>query len=343
MASAGSTPFADEAHWLERLPEAVLVVENGAVAYANCAARNLFDPAQQRELTGEPASRLLPEAAQAERLDGRRFPVALSSESTTFESRSAILHVVRDTEYEQALEQRLESKRRRVLALSGRIINVQEHERRHIARELHDEIGQCLSAIRVQFAKLQRRVEQPETLALINSAASLTESTLGRVRSLALLLHPPQLETLGLVAALRWHLTEQKRLYGLHIHFNSGPVQEPVPPDVAIAAYRILQEALSNALRHGKAAEVTVALGTVEDALTLTIMDDGVGFNPDMLDSVPEPRLTLGLLSMTERARLLGGELSIISAPGKGTRIAAVLPLKAAHPLHDQASSDPGR
>lgn len=343
MAAARPTHIADEARWLEQLPEAVLVVEDGVVVCANGAARQLFDPTQRRDLAGQPAARLLDDAALAQRLDGSRFPMSLSSEPTTFEGRSALLHLVRDIEYEQALQQRLESKRRRLLALSGRLINFQEHERRHIARELHDEIGQCLSAIRVQFAKLQRRTDQPEALALINSAASLTESTLGRVRSLALLLHPPQLATLGLVAALRWHLEEQKRLYGLQIHFNSGPVQEPVQPDIAIAVYRIVQEALSNALRHGGAGQVSVALGTAGDALTMSVTDDGVGFNPDSLDNRPQARLTLGLLSMTERARLLGGELTIDSAPGKGTRIAARLPLRAARDGHDEASSNPGR
>lgn len=336
MSTAGPSHPDDEAHWLAQLPQAVLVVEGGRIAYANAAARALFDPAAGRDLAGERAGRLLPETGQACRLDGSRFPIALLSEPTRFDGRPALLQVVRDIEYEQALEQRLEAKRRRLLALSGRLISFQEHERRHIARELHDEIGQSLSALRVQFAKLRRRVEQqPEVLGLIDSAAGLTESTLGRVRSLALLLHPPQLETLGLVAALRWHLQEQEKLYGLRIRFDAGPVREPVPPDVAIAAYRIVQEALSNALRHGRAAQVTVSLVCARDRLTVLVSDDGVGFNPDSLDAPSPERPTLGLLSMMERARLLGGELTLASAAGKGTRIAAFLPLSKDSDSHE--------
>jgi signal transduction histidine kinase len=343
--STPATAATDEARWLELLPEAVLVARDAAVAYANQAARCLFDPASQRELRGQPVSRLLPDSqaapAQASRLDGSRFSMSLFSAPTTLDGRPAVLHVVRDIEYEQALEHRLETKRRLLLALSGRLINFQEHERRYIARELHDEIGQCLSAIRVQFAKLQRRVEKPEALALIDSAADLTERTLGRVRSLSLLLHPPQLETLGLVAALRWHLGEQQRLHELKIRFESTGVEEPVNPDLAIAVYRIVQEALSNALHHGQAQRVTVALRQAEGHLVVSVNDDGVGFNPESLGQHNAVRPTLGLLSMMERARLLGGTLTIDSAPGRGTRIAARLPFRAASE-HDQASRDPG-
>lgn len=339
----------DEAGWLALLPEAVLVVRDAVVAHANLAARRLFDPWRERELRGEPACHLLPEAGDDEltprrgrRLDGSRFAMALSTVPTTCEGAAAELLVVRDIEPELALQQRLDARQRQLLDLSGRLISFQEHERRHVARELRDEIGQCLSAIRLQFARLLRRVEQPEAVALIDSACGMTERTLGQVRSLSLLLRPPQLETLGLVAALRWHLQQQRRLFGLQIRFESEAVREPVDPDVAIAVYRIVQEALSNTLRHAQAENITVELHGAADGISVTVADDGIGFVPDNMELRTSTGPTLGLLSMRERARLLGGHLIVSSALGMGTHIAARLPYNAA-PKNDKAPSDPGR
>jgi len=322
------TSSTDAAHWLAQLPEAVLVVHAATVAYANPAARRLFDPVLQRDLTGMAAPRLLPADAEDQaprgcRLDGSRFAVAVQSRQTRCGGADAELLLVRDVGDEGGR-----------LALPGRLIGLQDAERRHVARELHDEIGQCLSAIRVQFARLQRRVEQPEALALIDSACRMSEATLGQVRSLSLLLHPPQLATLGLVAALRWHLEQQQNLHGLPISFHGDDLPEPIPPDLAIAVFRIVQEALAHRLRHASAGQLSVELRHCGNALRLAVMDDGVGFSPDGMD--------LGLLGISERARLLGGELSITSAPGMGTHIAARLPLNVAS-LHDQASRDPGR
>lgn len=216
----------------------------------------------------------------------------------------------------------------RLTALSRGLIEVQERERRTIARELHDEIGQCLSAIRVQFAKLQRRVDDDELQALIDSAAAMTERTLGRVRSLSLLLHPPQLDTLGLEAALAWHLDEQRRLHGVAIEFEPRGLQREIHPEVATAAYRIVQESVSNALRHGCAARIVVQARAETHALLLDIRDDGRGFVPATIEEGQAVRPSLGLLGMAERARLLGGDVGVVSTVGMGTSIAALLPWK---------------
>lgn len=334
-----STPAAgrlasEAAEWMDVLPEAVLVSRAGKVAYANRAARRLFGAGPGQGLPGRPLAALIEAAAggakgpaRATRLDGSRFPAAVSAEPVALGGEPAILHLVRSVEHEQALQLRLERKRSALLALSGRLIRLQEQERRHIARELHDEIGQCLSAIRVQFAKLQRRVESPEALALIASAAGMTEDTLGRVRSLSLLLHPPQLDTLGLAAALRWHLEEQQRLHGLKIELTDERSQQPVHADLAIAIYRIVQESVSNVLRHAGASTVAVSLRVEGDSLALEIRDDGRGFDAETQAARMDAEPTLGLLSMRERARLFGGELSVTSSPGRGTRIAAHFPI----------------
>jgi two-component system sensor histidine kinase UhpB len=211
-------------------------------------------------------------------------------------------------------------------SLPGRLLQLQEHERRLIANELHDEIGQCLSAIRVQFALLQRRVDAPQAQALIASAAAMTERTLDSVRCLAMRLHPPQLDTLGLAAALRTHLEEQARLpERARILLDAAPLPEPLPADLALAAYRIVQEAVANALRHAGASRIDVRLGVRGDMLELSVTDDGRGFDATAHDL--QAPTTLGLLGMVERAHHAGGTLRLEAAPGRGTRIAATLPL----------------
>ena len=211
-------------------------------------------------------------------------------------------------------------------ALSRGLIGLQERERRGIARELHDEIGQSLSAIRVQFAKLRRRVEGTELLGLIDAAGALTEQTLGRVRNLSLMLHPPQLETLGLEAALRWHVGQVEKLHGLAVVLDVGPLDRPMDPDLAIAVYRIVQEALNNVVRHARAGQASVAISSDARQLRVDIADDGVGFLLSQVRLKWEESPSMGLIGMQERARLLGGELSVRSQPGQGTRIAASLP-----------------
>jgi signal transduction histidine kinase len=229
-------------------------------------------------------------------------------------------------------------------ALSRRLIDVQEDERRRIARELHDEIRQSLSAIRVQFAKLQRRVDAPEARSLIDSAAAMTKRTLGRVRSLSMLLHPPQIDTLGLEAALRWHIDEQQRIHGVPVQFETGLGPEPAHPDLAIAAYRIVQEAVSNALRHASASRIAVLVRRRGGRLLLDVVDDGRGFSPSAARGRPARRPTLGLLSMVERARLAGGDATITSARGCGTRVAAELPWRRPAPAeHDGNDRSAGR
>lgn len=338
QADLGTAPSAvhEKGLWLDQLPAAVLVSCGGRVRYANAQACALFlAPAPQalhevplRDLLSPPLGEVGPMIAH--RVNGERFHAAVHTCATTLEGQEGAMHCVRDVGYERALEQRLESKHAAVQQLSGRLIEAQERERRHIARELHDEIGQCLSAIRVQFAKLLRSGPSAEARSLIESASGLTERTLGRVRSLSLLLHPPQLETLGLHAALRWHLKEEERLHGWRVHFEEDNPAARVPSDLSIAIYRIVQESLSNERRHGGARTATVRLAARHHVLRLEVTDDGRGFVPD--DNCLSSRPSLGLLGMAERARVLRGELTVTSAPGRGTSICAVFPWQGAQP-----------
>jgi PAS domain S-box-containing protein len=334
---------------LAMLPEPIVISQHERIVYANRAACTLFESGSGSSLLGlSLMDRMAPQCREQAiermrrtavegwrddrfiprtmlRLDGRPLEAMVGISPVQWCNQPAVLHVIRDVGEIIAAQRASELAQRELAALSRSLIEVQERERRSIARELHDEIGQCLSAIRVQFAKLQRRVTDPAKHEMITAASAMTERTLGRVRSLSLLLHPPQLDTLGLEAALQWHIDELSALHDVQVTLDAQGLPKRLHPDLSIAAYRITQESLSNALRHARARRIDVQLRATEDGLRLDIVDDGVGFR---VDQVRERHRTpsLGLVGMTERARLLGGDLTVRSAPGIGTRIAAQLP-----------------
>lgn len=337
---------------LRMLPEAMLISQDGVLVQANRAAVELFGAPDEAALLGRPVLDCLApqyrDAAQHRmhealaqglrdvaflprtmiRLDGVTIEAAEGLSVAHWHDRPAVLHIVRDMGHLLRAQRAAERAGEEMAALSHRLMDAQERERRSIARELHDEIGQCLSAIRVQFAKLQRRSTAPEMNELLGAAGQLTERTLGRVRSLSLMLHPPQLETLGLEAALRWHIGELRQLHDLPMDLLAAALPAQMHPDLAIAAYRIVQESLSNALRHGRPQRVAVHVTGTPSALQVEVVDDGGGFHPERVRQRSTEHPSLGLLGMKERARLLGGEFIVDSLPGAGTRVAAVLPWK---------------
>lgn len=223
-------------------------------------------------------------------------------------------------------ERELQEARMRLQALSNSMLQVQESERRHIARELHDEIGQSLTALKLNLEALQRRLHGHAALPQAINAAALAGQLLDQVRALSLDLRPPQLDDLGLAAALHW-------LVGRH-ELEDGPALALKTPEalprfdalVETACFRIAQEAVTNALRHARPAEIRIALDFDASRLRLSVRDDGLGFDP------AEARLralqggSLGLIGMDERCQLAGGRLDIVSRSGDGTEIIATFP-----------------
>lgn len=202
--------------------------------------------------------------------------------------------------------------------LSGNIMANQEKERSAIARELHDELGQVLTALRMEAVWLQERLKriEPKGAERARSMGSLIDKTIDDVRSLAFRLRPGVLDDLGLVDALELYTTDFEKRTGIPCLFDHSNV--PETGDVlATAAYRIAQEALTNVARHARASHVEVQLVGADGLLTLVVADDGRGFDVDQLDETEG----LGLAGMRERAMLAGGGLDIRSNAGKGTRI----------------------
>jgi signal transduction histidine kinase len=211
----------------------------------------------------------------------------------------------------------------RLQTLSHRLIEVQEVERRHIARELHDEIGQALTSVKINLRTMQR-LNDSSTLAMhLEDSVRVVDRALQQVRSLSFDLRPSLLDDLGLVPALRSLVKRQAQRAGFSASFHAGPVQQRIPPQVEVACFRIVQEALTNVMRHAQTSRVVVELRVEKDGLNLLIHDDGAGFDVKAALQRAARGGSLGVLGMKERAILAGGRLTIESTPGQGTDVRA--------------------
>ncbi len=210
--------------------------------------------------------------------------------------------------------------------LSAQLIRAQEDERRTIARELHDEVGQALTAIKVELALAERRLRPADgSEALLATARSLTETTLHTVRDLSRLLHPAVLDDIGLSAAVDTYVREFRKRYDLPVEFIPT-VTARLPQDAEATAYRIVQEALTNVARHAHATSCRIFLSQAGESIEVVVADDGVGFDPEAQRSGRSER-GLGLLGMQERVARLDGTCIVDSAPGRGTSVTVTLPL----------------
>jgi PAS domain S-box-containing protein len=210
----------------------------------------------------------------------------------------------------------------RLRELSHRLFEVQEQERRRVALELHDEVGQNLTALCLQLDSI--RLGSDDAAGNLEEARRIVRRLTTQVRSMSLELRPSMLDDLGLVPALIWLFDRYKAGQRLRIEFEHAGLSGRFPPAAETACYRIVQEALTNVQRHAGVSRARVRAWLADDHVHLTIEDAGRGFN---VDSARKSGLSAGLSGMQERAALLGGELSIESIPERGTRVAAKLPL----------------
>jgi PAS domain S-box-containing protein len=215
--------------------------------------------------------------------------------------------------------------RRRLRVLSRRLVEAQEAERRRIARELHDEVGQVLTGLKLSLEMADRRAAGGDgTAAPLAEAKGLVNGLMARVRALSLDLRPTMLDDLGLLPALLWQFEQYAARTGVRVDFEHAGLERRFRPEVETAAYRIAQEALTNVARHAGVAEVRVRLWADGTKLGLRVEDRGAGF--DAAEALAG-RVTGGLSGMRERAALLRGKLALESAPGRGTALAVELPL----------------
>jgi|GEM_PF-1419811 signal transduction histidine kinase len=215
----------------------------------------------------------------------------------------------------------------RLQTLSGKLIEAQESERRRLARELHDEIGQTLTAVKINLQTLQHLSSLNEITLPLQDSIGIVEVALQQVRSLSLDLRPSLLDDLGLVVALRWYVNRQTQRTGIIGEFVAKPLQTKLLPNLETTCFRIVQEALTNVARHADAQKVTVELWQEETQLHLVIKDDGIGFDVCAARERATRGESLGLLGMEERVLLVGGQIHIKSMHHHGTEIHACFPV----------------
>ena len=229
-----------------------------------------------------------------------------------------ILHLARDADlryHQVALTQG------KLKELSARLVDAQEQERRAISRELHDEVGQSLSALLMELGNLGAVAPgDAELRSHVESIRKLAESSVNVVRNMALLLRPSMLDDLGLVPALQWQAREISKRTGMAVTVDAETVADDLPEDLKTCIYRVVQEALHNCARHAYARSVRIEVAQEGARIQLSVADDGQGFDSAHTRG-------LGLLGMEERVTHLGGHFRLHSEPGRGTRLQIEIPL----------------
>ncbi|MBK9574807.1 MAG: PAS domain S-box protein [Rhodoferax sp.] len=351
----GRPPLRDRARRYHALVKAsldaiLLTVPDGRILAANPAACRMFgrseeeiqrigrmgvvdsaDPRlnlalEQRRRTGQFVGELT-----LLRQNGERFVGEVSTsnfDGANGQPQSSM--IIRDATERLRAQAALRDHAQQLQALSARVLAAQEAERRRVAMELHDELGQALTAIKINL-QLQDRSEPGATLTAEN--LRIVDDALQQVRRIAMALRPALLDDLGLVPALRWLGEQAAARSGFVFHFQCEPAPERLAGEIETACFRIVQEALTNVARYAQAKQVQVEV-QVEvqhdgaSHLLLCVQDDGVGFDPIARQAGAHVGDGMGLLGMQERAALIGGALQIESAPGQGCLLRLRCPLR---------------
>lgn len=331
-------------------PYAVGVHQDGKLVLVNPAAVVLFGAAEAKDLIGRPMRELMHPDERADavdrlrrmlqgepglyptedrclRLDGRVIDVESSATPFTYQGRPAAQLIALDITARKQAEAAVRQTTRQLRTLSRRVLEAQETERRRVAMELHDELGQSLTAIKINLqAKTRFKEQTPDELNAEN--IRIVEHALQQVRHLALALRPSMLDDLGLVPALRWIAEQTAERGGFTVQVTAPDLQSRLSSDIETACFRVVQEALTNITRHARAQHVKIDVHLGSHALVVNVKDDGCGFD---LAAMRERALaggSIGVLGMQERATLIGGDLAIESTPGQGSTVRMHCPLR---------------
>ena len=266
----------------------------------------------------------------AMRADGKEFPVELTVTRVALDGPPMFTGFLRDITERKKAEKQLRDSREQLRVLAAHLQSVREEERTRIAREVHDELGQALTGLKLDVAWLDKRdselsntEELQQYREKLKELPAVVDAIIGTVRKIATDLRPPVLDDLGLEAAVEWQAQEFERRTGINCRFSSSLAHPDLDADRATAVFRIFQETLTNIVRHAEATEVNVYLRQEGDEVILEVQDNGRGMAGRELSDTQ----SLGLLGMRERATMLEGEVNIISRQGRGTRVDVRIPL----------------
>lgn len=254
---------------------------------------------------------------------GRQRDVLLSIDSLQLDGQHCLISSLYDISERKQSELALQATTQQMKDLSRRLVAIQEAERRNVARELHDEIGQMLTGLNLML-ETGATFSHAALVDRLHEAQALVTDLTARVRRLSLDLRPSMLDDLGLLPTLLWYFERYTAQTQVRVAFKHRRLDAPLDPLIAVAVYRVVQEALTNVARHAQVEEVAVAVWTQGDLIVLSIEDRGVGFD---FEAALAARRSNGLTGMRERVALLDGQLFVDTAVGQGTRILVELPL----------------
>ena len=265
---------------------------------------------------------------------GHRTPVEINASVVKGTEGPRIFSLVRDITQRQATELALKASQRQLRDLSEHLQTILEKEKKEISRRIHDDLGQQLTAMKMDMFWLNQRLspDQPALSEKIKSITRLIDGTIQTVQNISRELRPPLLEHLGLTATLEWQLKDFQNRTGLMGSLIISPRQLTLDQEDSTLMFRLIQELLTNVIRHAEAKAVKISLKKMGNQVKLNVLDDGLGITPDRIN---DPR-SLGLIGLRERVFARGGTIQIRGVPRKGTKIAVEIPLNSRGGNHDK-------
>ena len=331
---------------VERANDGILIIQDKMLKYVNPRLAEMGGYTVE-ELIGTPYYEYVPEAeiptmkehvwqmpredtksvyeTILKRKDGSAINVEISGSRVPYEGRNADLVLIRDISERKQAEEQLKTSRDQLRKLSTHLEEVREEERTNLARDIHDELGQALTALKIDLSWLATKLPAGHKTLLekTQSMSKLVDMTIQKVKMISTELRPGLLDDFGIVAAIEWQVGEFQKLTGIRIELSPTPNDIALNRDCSTVLFRVFQELLTNIARHANATKVKVSLLEEANTIVMKISDNGKGITKEQIS---DPR-SFGLLGITERVRLRQGEFEISGAPGKGTTALVRIPL----------------
>ncbi len=291
--------------------------------YLHPAERHIVIDRYNQRLSGENVEPIYETVLK--RKDGSAINVEINASIISYEGRPADLVLVRDITERKHTEEQLRASRQQLRSLSDHLQSVREEERTNLARDIHDELGQLLTALKIDLSRLAKEFppDQESSLEKTRSMSKLVDMTIQKVKSISAELRPSLLDDFGLVAAMEWQVGEFQKLTGIRIEISIKPDDIVLDSDRSTVLFRIFQELLTNVARHADATKVKASLIEEADKIVLTLKDNGRGITNEQISN---PR-SFGLLGIRERVRSWQGEFKTSGIPSKGTTAVVIIPL----------------
>ena len=296
-------------------------------------AGDMFIPEERQRLRDDAREQLRGRDATgheylAQRKDGSSFPVMVYTSPILREGKRAGLRgIAVDITDQKRLQERLQVYQRELRSLGAELALAEEHERRRIAADLHDQIGQALTVCKTKLEALETTAVSLETAESLRDVYETIGQTINHVRSLIVDLSPPVLHDLGFVPAVRWLARRTREQHGVQVEVVDDARPKPLDEDVRVLLFRSVSELLTNAVRHAQASSAIVRLSREDEHVHVVVVDDGVGFEPQDIDPYGVRPAGFGLFSIRERLDFLGGNFQVRSEPGRGTQVTLMAPI----------------